>query len=91
MTDRPWGDMPPEQPALMPVQSFQDHPGATRTPRTSPAGVTERRLLLLLGTLVLATFGAGQITQSLGSDGISLADLLLMGLFFMLFAWIAFG
>jgi len=83
--------MPPERPALMPVQSFQDHPGATRTPRTSPAGVTERRLLLLLGTLVLATFGAGQITQSLGSDGISFADMLLMSLFFMLFAWIAFG
>ena len=93
----PWGpsshlaDMPAETPTMMPVQSLQTAPDPTRPPRTSPSGMTERRLLLVLGTLVIATFGAGEITRSLSSDGISLIDVALMLLFFALFAWISFG
>jgi membrane glycosyltransferase len=93
----PWGgtpalrDMPAETPAIMPVQALDEPPAPTRPPRTSPHGMTERRLLLVLGTLVIATFGAGEITRSLSSDGLSLIDIILMGLFFALFAWIAFG
>ena len=83
--------MPAETPTMMPVQSLQTAPDPTRPPRTSPSGMTERRLLLVLGTLVIATFGAGEITRSLSSDGISLIDVALMLLFFALFAWISFG
>jgi membrane glycosyltransferase len=78
-------------PAVMPIQALDHAPEAGRPPYTSPHGMTERRLLLVLGTLVIATFGAGEITRSLSSDGISAIDVILMGLFFALFAWIAFG
>jgi membrane glycosyltransferase len=84
------GDMPVPTPAPMPVQAL-DHAPDAPPPRTSPPGMTERRLLLVLGTLVIGTFGAGEITRSLSSDGISATDVVLMLLFFALFAWIAFG
>ena len=84
-------DMPAETPTMMPVQMLEEAPAATRLPRTSPHGTTERRLLLVLGTLIIGTFGAGEITRSLSSDGIQGIDVILMGLFFALFAWIAFG
>jgi membrane glycosyltransferase len=41
--------------------------------------------------MIIGTFGAGEITRSLSSDGIQAIDVVLMGLFFALFAWIAFG
>jgi membrane glycosyltransferase len=75
----------------MPVQAMDNAPRLLPMLRTSPHGLTERRLLLVLGTLVIGTFGAGEITRSLSSDGISASDVLLMLLFFALFAWIAFG
>jgi membrane glycosyltransferase len=83
--------MPAGTPASMPVQALDHAPDAPPPPRTSPPGMTERRLLLVLGTLVIGTFGAGEITRSLSSDGISATDVVLMLLFFALFAWIAFG
>jgi membrane glycosyltransferase len=83
--------MPVETPVMMPVQALDQVPDPTPPPRTSPHGMLERRLLLVLGTLVIGTFGAGEITRSLASDGISATDVVLMLLFFMLFAWIAFG
>jgi membrane glycosyltransferase len=84
-------DTPPETPIEMPTQALDQSPNSGPVPRTSPDGMLERRLLLLLGTLILGTFGAGEITKSLAGDGISLIDMLLMGLFFVLFAWISFG
>lgn len=94
---RPWGpshaapDMPGETPIAMPIQSLDTAPDPVAPPRTSPHGMLERRLLLVLGTLVIGTFGAGEITRSLSSDGISGIDVVLMLLFFALFGWIAFG
>jgi len=96
-TSGPWEptyaatDMPAAMPASMPMQALDHAPDAPPLPRTSPPGMTERRLLLVLGTLVIGTFGAGEITRSLSSDGISAIDVVLMLLFFALFAWIAFG
>jgi membrane glycosyltransferase len=84
-------DMPAECPAAMPVQSMEHAPPPVPMLRTSPDGLLERRLLLVLGTLIIGTFGAGEITRSLSSDGVSASDVLLMLLFFALFAWIAFG
>jgi membrane glycosyltransferase len=83
--------MPAETRIAMPIQSLDTAPDPAAPPRTSPSGMLERRLLLVLGTLVIGTFGAGEITRSLSSDGISAIDVVLMLLFFALFAWIAFG
>lgn len=89
-------DMPPECTVTMPTQRFDRHPesyapGDGPRLRTEPDGVLERRLLLVLGTLVIATFGASEVTRSLASDGVGLFDVVFMLLFFALFAWIAFG
>ena len=84
-------DMPAETPISMPVQAFDIDPHADDLLRTSPDGMRERRLLLVLGTLVIGTFGAGEMTRSLAGDGISVVDVAFMILFFALFAWIAFG
>jgi membrane glycosyltransferase len=84
-------DMPVERPIAMPTQSMDHAPAPVPMLRTSPDGLLERRLLLVLGTLIIGTFGAGEITRSLSSDGVSLSDVFLMLLFFALFAWIAFG
>lgn len=83
--------MPREAPLAMPIQRFDQDPGTTSLLRTSPDGMHERRLLLVLGTLVIGIFGAGEVTRSLASDGIDLIDMAFMALFFALFAWIAFG
>ena len=83
--------MPAETSVKMPPQAFEHAPDPVPPPRTSPLGMLERRLLLVLGTLVIGTFGAGEITRSLSGDGISAIDVVLMLLFFALFAWIAFG
>lgn len=83
--------MPPETPTAMPIQAFDQEPGTTPLLRTSPHGMHERRILLVLVTLVIGTFGAGEVTRSLASDGISGFDIGFMLLFFALFAWIAFG
>jgi membrane glycosyltransferase len=84
-------DMPHETPMAMPIQAFDQEPGTTPLLRTSPHGMHERRILLVLMTLVIGTFGAGEVTRSLASDGISGVDVCFMLLFFALFAWIAFG
>ena len=84
-------DMPVEHSIAMPVQAMDHAPAPIAMLRTSPDGLLERRLLLVLGTLIIGTFGAGEITRSLSSDGVSMSDVFLMLLFFALFAWIAFG
>ncbi len=91
--DRPpaVADMPRETPMAMPIQAFDQEPGTTPLLRTSPHGMHERRILLVLATLVIGTFGAGEVTRSLASDGVSGIDVCFMLLFFALFAWIAFG
>ncbi|HEY0271514.1 MAG TPA: glucans biosynthesis glucosyltransferase MdoH [Sphingomonas sp.] len=84
-------DMPAEHPMMMPVQAMDHAPPLVPKLRTSPDGLLERRLLLVLGTLIIGTFGAGEITRSLSSDGVTVSDIFMMLLFFALFAWIAFG
>jgi membrane glycosyltransferase len=88
---RPRSALPAATPADMPVQAFERAPERPAEPRTSPHGVHERRVLLVLGTLVIGTFGAGEVTRSLSSDGVGPFDVAFMLLFFALFAWIAFG
>ncbi|RZM09638.1 MAG: glucans biosynthesis glucosyltransferase MdoH [Sphingomonas sp.] len=58
---------------------------------TSPEGMSSRRLLLFLLTMLLATTASAAVQDSLLGDGIDLWDVALLVLFFPLFAWIAFG
>ena len=94
--------LPPDAPLLMPPQNFRaQSAGGGPAPDpvtgmgsdvvTSPEGMTSRRLLLFLLTMLLATTASAAVQDSLLGDGIDLWDVALLVLFFPLFGWIAFG
>ena len=94
--------LPPDAPLVMPPQNFRaQSAGGGPAPDpvtgigtdvvTSPEGMTSRRLLLFLLTMLLATTASAAVQDSLLGDGIDLWDVALLVLFFPLFGWIAFG
>jgi membrane glycosyltransferase len=96
--------LPADVPIDMPLQNFRARgTGGGPTPDplagpsngsdtlTSPEGMSSRRLLLFLLTMLLATTASAAVQDSLLGDGIDLWDVALLVLFFPLFAWIAFG
>ncbi|WP_322790297.1 glucans biosynthesis glucosyltransferase MdoH [Rhizorhapis suberifaciens] len=85
------GDLPPETPIHMPTQSFEEAPEVTRQVVTSPWGMTERRLLLVLGSLAVGLMAASDLASPLREDGTSLIDAALFLLYFSLFCWVSFG
>nr|WP_281397115.1 glucans biosynthesis glucosyltransferase MdoH [Sphingobium boeckii] len=84
-------DLPDGAPLHMPIQSFHKLPMPGRQVVTSPEGMLERRLLLVLGTLAVGLLAASEMGRPLTEDGTSLLDAGLFLLFFSLFCWIAFG
>src|SRR3546814_9776611 len=58
---------------------------------TSPVGIADRRLLLILGTLTIGLLAASEMTRPWRQDGISVGDAAMFLLLFSLYAWIAFG
>ena len=89
--DAEWRDMPAEAPLEMPIQSFGAQPQPGRRVVTSPEGMSERRLLLVLGALAIGLLGATEMARPLRADGLSLLDAAMFLLFFSLFCWISFG
>lgn len=75
----------------MPVQSFEEAPEVKRQVVTSPTGMTERRLLLVLGSLAVGLLAASDLASPLREDGTSLIDAGLFLLYFSLFCWVALG
>jgi membrane glycosyltransferase len=84
-------DLPPERPLDMPVQSFDEAPELKRQVVTSPEGIMERRLLLVLGSLAIGLMAASDLASPLRQDGTSLVDGALFLLYLSLFCWVAFG
>ncbi|MFW2831326.1 glucans biosynthesis glucosyltransferase MdoH [Sphingomonas sp. ID0503] len=85
-------DLPPEAPIAMPEQALDRGPEHVRGVTTSPADILERRVLLILGTGLLAVAASTEMRVSLvGHGGMNLWEGALLVLFFPLFAWIAFG
>lgn len=84
-------DLPREAPLDMPVQSFEEAPELKRQVVTSPDGMTERRLLLILGSLAVGLMAASDLASPLREDGTSIIDGALFLLYLSLFCWVAFG
>lgn len=86
------GDLPPEAPLDMPIQSFRHAPRPSRRVVTTPDDAVERRILVVVATLALGMFAATEMMRPLA--GLSLPRLL-DGVLFMLvlslFCWIALG
>ncbi|WP_236626776.1 glucans biosynthesis glucosyltransferase MdoH [Sphingomonas sp. MM-1] len=87
--------LPNEAPLAMPVQSLDTatsladlEPGPTAI---AVEGVWERRLFLVLGSLLVGIAATQEMMRSFAADGLSLLDVILSLLFFSLYSWITFG
>lgn len=78
--------LPPESPLPMPVQSLRQKPA--RAARMKDRR-TSRRALVGLLTLALTATGAHQMYLVLAVGGLTVAEGLVLGVFTILFAWIA--
>ena len=81
----------------MPVQRFDGPPPPRRVPEPwsgpdqDQGDVLARRIILVLLTAMLATAASTALKESLVADGWSITDVVLLGIFFPLFALLSFG
>ncbi|MFP5404772.1 MAG: glucans biosynthesis glucosyltransferase MdoH [Gammaproteobacteria bacterium] len=85
-----WPALPPDAALDMPVQSFAAAP-PRRKPAVSPGSVLLRRLLLFACTIALTAFAANEMYLVLQVAGVTLLEYLVLVLFVILFAWVAFS
>lgn len=83
--------MPPQAPLEMPEQDFHRHGGTARVPEPLADDMAARRTIVVLATLLLAVAAGTELRVALSRDGLTVSDVLLLLLFWPLFAWIAFG
>lgn len=82
--------LPPECPLAMPEQSLWD--AATAPPgKTAPRFLALRRFLVFGATAALTGLGAYEMYEVLKVAGLTVAEGVLLALFVLLFAWIAFS
>jgi membrane glycosyltransferase len=81
--------LPPEAPLAMPVQSFRQAP--PRRQPTGPALIGLRRFALLAAAAGMTGVAAWQMYEVLGVAGLTVLEGLELGLFVVLFGWIAFA
>ena len=85
------GFLPPEAPLAMPEQSLWRGTGRRVPPSTSPRYVFLRRVFVLAGTIALTAAAANEMYQVLQVAGLTVLETVILMLFVMLFAWIAFS
>jgi len=89
--------LPAPAPIDMPEQRFDGPPPPARAADPfdggigSPADTFARRAILVLLTLVLALAASTALKESVLTDGLAVSDMLLLTVFFPLFALLAFG
>ncbi|MFG1464375.1 glucans biosynthesis glucosyltransferase MdoH [Xanthobacter sp. DSM 24535] len=83
--------LPAESPLAMPVQSLSTRPAASGVPDTAPAGVFLRRLLVIGGAMAMTAFAAWEMYLVLSVGALSWLEGVVLVLFVILFAWIAFS
>lgn len=87
--------LPREAPLAMPEQSLRPADGITslkaRPVAIKVEGVLERRLFLVIGSLLLGLAATQEMMVPFAADGLGLAEAVLLLLFFSLYTWITFG
>ncbi|HQS46701.1 MAG TPA: glucans biosynthesis glucosyltransferase MdoH [Xanthobacteraceae bacterium] len=83
--------LPRESPLAMPVQSLSIRPHVTRRPDTAPAGLAWRRVLVIGGAIAMTAFAAWEMYLVLSVGSLSWLEGVVLVLFVILFAWIAFS
>jgi len=82
--------LPPEAPLAMPVQSLHEGARASRLP-SSPGAIAARRAFVFGVALALSVLAAYQMYQVLAVGGLTALEAVILVLFVILFAWIAFS
>ena len=90
VTDPGWRALPAEAPLSMPAQSLRDRPSERRATRPSaPRGMFWRRLAVLGSAVLLTLWGAREMWLVLDLSRPTALQVLVFGLFLMLFGWVA--
>jgi membrane glycosyltransferase len=85
-----WPILPPEAPLDMPIQSLRSGIRVARR-AASPQTFRLRRMALSGGTLLMTAFGAYEMHLVLRVAGLTIPEWVVMVLFVVLFAWVAFA
>jgi len=91
-TKRTFRALPDEAPMRMEPQSLTELPnrhGRPRRPLTAPSFMLLRRAAVIGGAFVLTAFGGYEMNLVLNANGVSTLGLIVLGLFLVLFCWIA--
>ncbi|ALK08238.1 glucans biosynthesis glucosyltransferase MdoH [Blastochloris viridis] len=83
--------LPPDSPLAMPVQSLRAAPAARLRPTTAPARLAARRAFVFGGALALTALAAEEMYAVLNVAGLTVLETVVLVLFVVLFAWIAFS
>jgi membrane glycosyltransferase len=83
--------LPAECPLAMPVQSLNRAPASTPAVPTSPPSIRLRRSFVLASTLLITAIAAREMYLVLQVAGLTLLEQVVLALFVLLFAWVAFS
>jgi membrane glycosyltransferase len=83
--------LPPEAPLEMSTQALRNIRGQRGTDDFAPKSVVLRRAYIFIATAALTLGGCYEMYQVLQVGGITALEALVLGLFVLLFAWIAFS
>jgi membrane glycosyltransferase len=83
--------LPAESPMAMTTQALRDFSGRNRFDGTGLTPVLLRRAYILLGTAALTMVGCYEMYDVLKVGGVTLLESMVLALFVLLFAWIAFS
>jgi membrane glycosyltransferase len=83
--------LPAELPMAMSTQALHRYPDRGRAGDFERPSVSLRRAYILLGTAVLTLAGCYEMYDVLKVGGVTILESLVLGLFVLLFAWIAFS
>jgi membrane glycosyltransferase len=83
--------LPAEAPLGMPAQSLQAWGETAARLPTAPPRIFARRAFVFGATAALTLFGAYQMYQVLAVGGLTVLEAIILALFVILFAWIAFS
>jgi membrane glycosyltransferase len=81
--------VPPDVPIAMPTQALRMAPNRPPGPASSPKRIGLRRLLVIGGAVVLTGLAVWQMKLVLAANGLTPLAVIMLGLFAILFAWIA--
>jgi membrane glycosyltransferase len=83
--------LPVESPMAMSTQALQVFPGQRRVVESPTTSVSLRRAYVFIGTAVLTLAGCYEMYDVLKVGGVTTLEAMVLGLFVLLFAWIAFS